>query len=332
MPVNERDDALARAVGLMINMVPVRVALPPDEPFEQLVTRAQRDVSDDLLHSHPFPALARELGHDTPAGRSPVFQTAFVFQDVLDGIADADRPYRLVEELHQEGSTNSPSRCGPAPGATRCTGSTNRSCTATPSSRNWRPASWTSWGRCAKSRVRPWPRCGGGAASGVCRTSSTRPRAAPPDAVAVAGQEEVLTYEALGARSAALASCLVARGVRRGDLVAVLLDRSPDLVVTLLGILKAGAAYVPPRPRSCPRPALTDIVTDSGAPLIVTQARHEARARGLADGGTAAPGAVRARRGAGSARGRPRHRTGRRPRDRRRPGVRHLHVGQYGTP
>ncbi|MFE0729509.1 amino acid adenylation domain-containing protein [Streptomyces antibioticus] len=290
MPVNERtDDALARTVGLMINMVPVRVALPPDEPFEQLVTRVQRDVSDDLLHGHPFPALVRDLAQDTPAGRSPVFQTAFVFQDVLDGIADADRPYQLVEELHQEGEYELSVEVWRSGGgyalywkyqpelyghafveelASRFLDVLAAGCeephTTVAALRE------RSGERCVQDLVDET----------VLRT---------PDAVAVAGQEEVLTYEALGARSDALASCLVARGVRRGDLVAVLLDRSPDLVVTLLGILKAGAAYVPLDPE-LPAARLTDIVTDSGTRLIVTQARHETRARGLADGsGTAAP-------------------------------------------
>ncbi|WP_161624828.1 non-ribosomal peptide synthetase [Streptomyces spectabilis] len=290
MPVNERDgDALARTVGLMINMVPVRVALPPDEPFDRLVERAQRDVADDLLHGYPFPALVRELAQDTPAGRSPVFQTAFVFQDVLDGIADADRPYRLVEELHQEGEYELSVevwRSGAGYAlywkyqpelyrhafieelAARFTdvlaAVCEDPCTTVAALR--RPGGE----RCVQDLVEDTAR----------RT---------PDAVAVAGQEEVLTYEALSARSDALASCLVARGVRRGDLVSVLLDRSPDLVATLLGILKAGAAYVPLDPE-LPAARLTDIVTDSGTPLIVTQARHEARARGLAEGrGAAAP-------------------------------------------
>ncbi|MEW2063376.1 amino acid adenylation domain-containing protein [Streptomyces sp. NPDC007002] len=290
MPVNEREgDALARTVGLMINMVPVRVALPPDDPFDRLVARAQRDVADDLLHGYPFPALVRELGQDTPAGRSPVFQTAFVFQDVLDGIADADRPYRLVEELHQEGEYELSvevwrsgagyalywkyqpelySRAFVQELAARFVDVLAAVCDE--------PRTTV-----AALRQRGAERCVQDLVEDTARRT--------PDAVAVAGQEEVLTYEALSARSAALASCLVARGVRRGDLVSVLLDRSPDLVVTLLGILKAGAAYVPLDPE-LPAARLADIVADSGTRLIVTQARHEARARGLAEGrGAAAP-------------------------------------------
>jgi amino acid adenylation domain-containing protein len=104
MPLNERrGDELTGAMGLLVNMLPVRVAVPPDSSFARLVTRAQRDAADDMLHAHPFPALVRELAPDARPGRSLLFQTAFVHQDVLDGIAGPGRPYRLVEEVHQEG-------------------------------------------------------------------------------------------------------------------------------------------------------------------------------------------------------------------------------------
>nr|WP_306432917.1 non-ribosomal peptide synthetase [Streptomyces harenosi] len=104
MPLNERrGDGLAGAMGLLVNMLPVRVAVPPASSFARLVARAQREAADDMLHAHPFPALVRELAPEARPGRSLLFQTAFVHQDVLDGIAGPGRPYRLVEEVHQEG-------------------------------------------------------------------------------------------------------------------------------------------------------------------------------------------------------------------------------------
>ncbi|MGW3569212.1 amino acid adenylation domain-containing protein [Streptomyces sp. NPDC000941] len=104
MPVNERrGEGLAEAMGPLVDMLPVRVSVPAESSFAQLVADAQRDVADDMLHSFPFPALIHELAADTPPGRSLLFQTAFVYQDVLDGIAGPDRPYQLVEGVHQEG-------------------------------------------------------------------------------------------------------------------------------------------------------------------------------------------------------------------------------------
>jgi amino acid adenylation domain-containing protein len=66
-----------------------------------------------------------------------------------------------------------------------------------------------------------------------------------PDAVAISGGGDQITYATLCAWSEAMAHRLWAGGVRAGDRVAVVLERSPMLIVALLGVLKAGAAYVP---------------------------------------------------------------------------------------
>src|SRR6185312_2559342 len=66
-----------------------------------------------------------------------------------------------------------------------------------------------------------------------------------PDAIAVVGDGESLTYRQLDARANLLARRLQALGAGPGSLVAIGLERTPALVVGLLGILKAGAAYLP---------------------------------------------------------------------------------------
>ncbi|MBK1783697.1 non-ribosomal peptide synthetase, partial [Prauserella cavernicola] len=69
--------------------------------------------------------------------------------------------------------------------------------------------------------------------------------AATPGAIAVSDGETALTYAELDERSARVAATLAARGVGREDLVAVVLPRGADTIVALLGVLRAGAAYVP---------------------------------------------------------------------------------------
>ena len=66
-----------------------------------------------------------------------------------------------------------------------------------------------------------------------------------PNATALVFREESLTYRELNARANQLARLLVARGIKKGDLVGVLMERSIESVVTLLGALKAGAVFVP---------------------------------------------------------------------------------------
>ena len=93
-----------------------------------------------------------------------------------------------------------------------------------------------------------------------------------PRALAVCGGSTRLTYAELDRRADRLASALAAQGVRRGDRVGVCLERSPAMVTAWLGILKAGAAYVPLDP-DYPRERLAFMVADSGARMVVADRR-----------------------------------------------------------
>ena len=66
-----------------------------------------------------------------------------------------------------------------------------------------------------------------------------------PGRIAVECEGQTLSYAHLWQRSGALASALVGHGVDRGELVGVCLPRRPEMLVALLGVLRAGAAYVP---------------------------------------------------------------------------------------
>ncbi len=89
-----------------------------------------------------------------------------------------------------------------------------------------------------------------------------------PDAVAVRQWDESLTYRELVGRAGTLAAGLRAVGVGRGALVGVCVARRPSLVVAVLGVLMAGAGYVPLEP-SLPRRRLADITADAGIGALV---------------------------------------------------------------
>ncbi|HEX7239875.1 MAG TPA: amino acid adenylation domain-containing protein, partial [Longimicrobiaceae bacterium] len=93
-----------------------------------------------------------------------------------------------------------------------------------------------------------------------------------PDAVAVEGGGERATYAELDARSARLARRLRARGVGPESRVGVWLERTPELVVALLAVLKAGAAYVPLE-MSYPPDRIAFMLEDAGVSVLLTQER-----------------------------------------------------------
>ncbi|RPA19739.1 non-ribosomal peptide synthetase [Gordonia sp. OPL2] len=85
----------------------------------------------------------------------------------------------------------------------------------------------------------------------------------------VAGGDR-LTYDEIDRRSAALAYRMIADGVAPGDLVALMVPRSADLVIALLAILRAGAAYVPIDPDH-PVDRVTGILEDARPRLTVDE-------------------------------------------------------------
>ncbi|HEX7301715.1 amino acid adenylation domain-containing protein [Lentzea sp.] len=102
-------------------------------------------------------------------------------------------------------------------------------------------------------------------------TDAFRCRAArTPDAVALSADHDTVSYAELDRWSDVFAGELVAAGVRPGDRVAVCLERSPRLVVALLAVLKAGAAYVPVDPED-PESRVSMMLTDAGVSIVVGQ-------------------------------------------------------------
>jgi amino acid adenylation domain-containing protein len=91
-----------------------------------------------------------------------------------------------------------------------------------------------------------------------------------PDAPAVRFEEEVLTYRELETRAEALARHLRRSGSGRERTVAVCFERSPAMVVAILGVLKAGSAYVPLDAES-PRDRLGFVLEDCGARVLLSQ-------------------------------------------------------------
>jgi amino acid adenylation domain-containing protein len=91
-----------------------------------------------------------------------------------------------------------------------------------------------------------------------------------PDAVALCFKDEQITYHEVNRRANQLAHYLSQLGVGPEMLVVVCIERSPEIVIGLLGILKAGAAYVPLDPAY---PRLAFILEDTRATVLLTQQR-----------------------------------------------------------
>jgi amino acid adenylation domain-containing protein/non-ribosomal peptide synthase protein (TIGR01720 family) len=91
-----------------------------------------------------------------------------------------------------------------------------------------------------------------------------------PYQTAIIAGKKILTYRQLEQKANQLARYLQKRGVKPGVRVGILLERSLDLVVSLLAVLKAGGTYVPLDP-AYPKDRLHYMLTDSNAKVVITQ-------------------------------------------------------------
>ncbi|MDR7098650.1 amino acid adenylation domain-containing protein [Lysobacter niabensis] len=97
-----------------------------------------------------------------------------------------------------------------------------------------------------------------------------------PTRIALSAGSIVLSYADLEARANRVAHVLRGHGVRRGVLVGLALDRSADMLAALLGILKAGAGYVPLDPQF-PTERLAYMAADAGLAMLLTTRAHAER-------------------------------------------------------
>lgn len=91
-----------------------------------------------------------------------------------------------------------------------------------------------------------------------------------PGNVAISNSDEELTYAGLNRRAERFASYLVERGVANGDAVAICFNRSIEWIVAALGIMRAGAAYIPVD-IDWPEARLRHVLIDSGAKALVSR-------------------------------------------------------------
>ncbi|MBL0070969.1 MAG: AMP-binding protein [Bacteroidetes bacterium] len=95
-----------------------------------------------------------------------------------------------------------------------------------------------------------------------------------PDKVALQFKDISWSYQQLNTASDKLAAYLQAQGLNPGTMVAVFMERCPELLVSLLGILKAGGAYVPVD-LSYPADRIAYLLSDANASLIISSQLHE---------------------------------------------------------
>ncbi len=110
-----------------------------------------------------------------------------------------------------------------------------------------------------------------------------------PHAIAIRFEDQSISYQALEESSNQLARYLAQQGIGPEKIVGILLDRSPELIISIIAVLKAGSAYLPLDPEY-PKNRLAFMLDDSNCALLLTQQKHLAPSDNLAAATTVTAG------------------------------------------
>ncbi len=293
-PVANRDEPLTEPlIGFFVNTLALRIDLSADPAFERLLGRVRTTVLDALSHQElPFEKLVEELKPPRNLAYAPLFQVMLALRNVpvealrLPDLSLTPLPragtvakFDLTLELNETpagvaGFLEYNTRLFTSERAARLAaqfGQLVSTLTERPAESVARVPLLTPDELRA---LRDWsvsPRPLEVPSAPLSRLIAAQVRRAP-QALALSCGDTHLSFGALDARANRIARLLAARGVRPGALVALYLERSPDLVAALLGILKAGAAYLPLDP-AAPAQRLALIIADADADLLLTQSR-----------------------------------------------------------
>jgi surfactin family lipopeptide synthetase A len=264
--------------------LPIRTDLSGELPFRQLLARVNDAVSAACEHQNvPWERLVEAVQPDQDASRHPVYQAAFSFEDSAVTTDHESLAGGLRVDVHLR------LRCQPDGLAADFTYSTDlfdattivrmaghfhkllEGIVANPEERITRLPLLTDEEQ--HTLVLDWNATGMDYARDRSVHQLFEAQAAKtPNATAVVFGQDRLTYSELDRRANQLAHHLIKLGAQPDGLVGICVERSLDMIVGLLGILKAGSAYVPIDP-AYPRDRVAFMIEDSEAPLLLTQSQ-----------------------------------------------------------
>ncbi|MGW3339611.1 amino acid adenylation domain-containing protein [Streptomyces sp. NPDC001009] len=289
------DEAATDLVGFFVNTLVLRTDLSGDPTFRELLDRVKEfDLSAYTHQDLPFERLVELLNPARSQSHHPLFQTMLVLQNhgpaapvELPGLTVSPVPAELDVAKFDLSFTFTETRDDSgAPGAMRAAVDYAtelfdaatvhalgerlvRLLTAVTTDPDRPLRAYDVLTDADRTRVTAW---GTGSEADLPESVPALFRRRvrdTPDAPAVRDATTTLTYRELDALADSVAARLTARGIGPEDRVAVALPRTRELLVTLLGVLKAGAAYVPLDP-DYPARRLTHMVEDSRPRLLLT--------------------------------------------------------------
>src|SRR6185312_770598 len=290
-PIANRNRAeVENLIGFFVNTLVLRGDLAGDPSFRELLGRSREAALGAYAHQDvPFEKLVEELRPERDLSHAPLFQAMVILQNAHrealelpgltvelfgtdSGAAKFDLRLALVET--SEGLTGSlvyNRDLFDEATVARLGGYLETLLAAAVASPELPLSALPLLGEAERRQLLGWgderPVAGG---PSCLHWLFAAQAAGAPERPAVTCACESLSYRELDERSNRLARFLIASGVRPGDLVGLCLERSAGMAVAILGVLKAGGAYLPLDP-AYPKEHLAFAIADSRIGVIVTE-------------------------------------------------------------
>ncbi len=290
MPVAGRHSGeLIDQIGFFVNTLPVRTSINGSQRFYDYLDRVKAVMMEAFHHQlYPFDQLTQDLNLSPDPSRSPVFDVMINYQNLSElnrvgaddlsieeiPVATHTSKFDLVfhftenEDLHMAIEYNTDLfRKEEMARLFQQAEVLFQSITANPEKTL---AEHHLLDNTEQSRQRKWNNTITDYPREQCVHSIFQQMSLQhQDSVAVVSGNRTITYGELAVLSDRVAGCLVQQhAVRPGDLVALMLERDETMIIAMLGVLKAGAAYVPIL-SDCPEDRLHFIVKETKARVVI---------------------------------------------------------------
>jgi len=276
-------------IGFFVNPLVLRVDLSGDPTVDEALRRVRHTVLESLAHQDlPFEMLVEDLRPVRDTSRAPLYQVAFGLQNVpsakfevanlnlrslghVGTAAKLDMDFNLGETLEGlGGSLEYATDLFDATTVRRMLRHFERLLDSLLKDSGRRVSELELLtDRERQQLLTEWNDTGGAVAEPLFHEVFASQAALRPESIAVRHGDRTLTYGELDRRSNQLARHLRGFGVGPEVLVGLCMQRSPEMVAGLLGILKSGAAYLPLDP-SYPMERLALMMNEAETPVLVT--------------------------------------------------------------
>jgi amino acid adenylation domain-containing protein len=289
-----------RLIGFFVNTLPLRIDTSDTPTFRELLLRARTTILDGFTYQDvPYGKIIEDLHPAREPGRPPLLQTTFQYdntptaelelpglQVTTEQLFSKESPMELTVMVERRGSDLA--------GIWRYHSALFEPATMLQLQQSYAILLDHALDN-PDTRVDQLPLVDDGERTRLTTRWNDTARAVPPagvhqlferqvertpHATALVAGTTTMSYDELNRRANKLAHCLRARGVGPETLVGLLMDRTADLLVSVLGVLKSGGAYLPLDP-AYPLGRLRRVVNEARPSVIVTQPHRSAFAAAL---------------------------------------------------